>query len=475
MKRRSVLLSGVAALAMPFVQTSTATAQTRRVRRDVTTLAPTDPFFGQYSDAIQAMHSLALGDPRSWFSQAMIHLSHCPHGTQGFVPWHRIYLLNFEAICANLIGNPDFALPYWNWANNRGRLPPAFFGGTNLDVGFWGDDGSQVGTIATSALSPSFGLHDHPAVGGIFFQSQIDLLKTQSDFELFWRQLEGNQHNTAHGVVGSTGGHMGSFLSPLDPCFWLHHCNVDRIWSEWQAAGNLMPPISQNYAGQFVDGAGTPTDFSADQVVPLADLDYTYDTIQQPDILSPFLDDPTDEALNGLLNQEVRIIGRGTPEQDMSLPNVETTVPADATGLVEELFESRFFRPTEIFSKQRVGVGQRRILARFKGVTPTAGANGMIAKVFVNCPYLNPIIDYTDRNYAGAFGFFAVGGAGEHGGHAAAGGNDYVVDITEPLRDQAANGRLDPSKIEVQLMPAIGGSGSREASFSFDSVELLST
>ena len=98
----------------------------------------------------------------------------------------------------------------------------------------------------------------------------------------------------------------------------------------------------------------------------------------------------------------------------------------------------------------------------------------MIAKVFVNCPYLSPVIDYTDRNYAGAFGFFAVGGS-EHLGHHGGDGSDFVVDITEPLRDQAANGRLDPSGIEVQLMPAISEIGSPEASFTFSSVELLST
>ena len=474
MDRRSVLLSGAAVLAAPFIQTSPARAQATRIRRDVTRLSTSDPFFTQYAEAVKAMHDLPQSDPRSWFSQAMIHLDHCPHGSQGFAPWHRVYLLNFEAICADLIGNPDFALPYWNWANNSGRLPGAFFGGTNLDVGFWGDDGSQVGTSATSALTPTFGLHDHPAVGSIFFQRQIDLLKTQTDFTLFWRQLEGNQHNTVHGVVGATGGHMGSFLSPLDPCFWLHHCNVDRIWAEWQAAGNVQPTIGENYVGQFVDGAGNSAEFLADQYVPLADLDYTYDSIQLPDILSPFLNEPTDEALNNLLRQEIRPIGVGEAPAEAVLPNVETSVEVRSAGILDELFAQRFFRPAEIFSTQRVGVGQRRILARFRDVRPTSAANGMIAKVFVNCPYLSPVIDYTDRNYAGAFGFFAVGGS-EHLGHHGGDGSDFVVDITEPLRDQAANGRLDPSGIEVQLMPAISEIGSPEASFTFSSVELLST
>ncbi len=28
------------------------------------------------------------------------------------------------------------------------------------------------------------------------------------------------------------------FTSPLDPIFFMHHCNIDRIWSEWQDEGH---------------------------------------------------------------------------------------------------------------------------------------------------------------------------------------------------------------------------------------------
>jgi tyrosinase len=26
-------------------------------------------------------------------------------------------------------------------------------------------------------------------------------------------------------------------MSPRDPIFWLHHCNIDRLWAEWNARG----------------------------------------------------------------------------------------------------------------------------------------------------------------------------------------------------------------------------------------------
>ena len=40
-------------------------------------------------------------------------------------------------------------------------------------------------------------------------------------------------HNNVHVWVG---GDMVLGTSPNDPVFFLHHCNIDRIWSAWQAS-----------------------------------------------------------------------------------------------------------------------------------------------------------------------------------------------------------------------------------------------
>ena len=43
-------------------------------------------------------------------------------------------------------------------------------------------------------------------------------------------------HNGMHGWIG---GHMGSpTASPFDPIFYLHHCNIDRLWTMWQLDGH---------------------------------------------------------------------------------------------------------------------------------------------------------------------------------------------------------------------------------------------
>lgn len=52
--------------------------------------------------------------------------------------------------------------------------------------------------------------------------------------------LEGMPHNKVHNYIGGVGpldpgpyGCMTNFLSPVDPIFFLHHANIDRLWDVW--------------------------------------------------------------------------------------------------------------------------------------------------------------------------------------------------------------------------------------------------
>ncbi|HMF07107.1 MAG TPA: tyrosinase family protein, partial [Methylocella sp.] len=47
--------------------------------------------------------------------------------------------------------------------------------------------------------------------------------------------LESQPHDNVHGAMGGASGQafMVSFLSPVDPIFFLHHANLDRLWDVW--------------------------------------------------------------------------------------------------------------------------------------------------------------------------------------------------------------------------------------------------
>ncbi len=52
-------------------------------------------------------------DWRSYNNLAHIHQNHCQHGWERFLPWHRIYLYEFEQALQDRV--PGVTLPYWDW------------------------------------------------------------------------------------------------------------------------------------------------------------------------------------------------------------------------------------------------------------------------------------------------------------------------------------------------------------------------
>lgn len=52
-------------------------------------------------------------DRRSYNNNALIHQNHCQHGWERFLPWHRIYLYEFEQILQDF--DRDVTIPYWDW------------------------------------------------------------------------------------------------------------------------------------------------------------------------------------------------------------------------------------------------------------------------------------------------------------------------------------------------------------------------
>ncbi len=52
-------------------------------------------------------------DSRNYNNLALIHQNHCQHGWERFLPWHRIYLYEFEQAMQDFV--PDVTMPYWDW------------------------------------------------------------------------------------------------------------------------------------------------------------------------------------------------------------------------------------------------------------------------------------------------------------------------------------------------------------------------
>ena len=72
--------------------------------------------------------------------------------------------------------------------------------------------------------------------------------------------------------------------SAADPIFYLHHCNLDRIWESWNRLGNSNPtdPKYLNRKFTFADRNGKRVDMPVSAGDRVAQLGYEYDKYEQP-------------------------------------------------------------------------------------------------------------------------------------------------------------------------------------------------
>jgi tyrosinase len=482
--RRTFLGAAAATgLAAPFILRSVARGANPRVRRDVMEFADNDPFFKKYGDAVAAMHKLPDTDRRSWIRQAKTHADFCKHSQVAFLHWHRHYLNFFEAICSEMIGDPDFALPYWNWSKKSGVIPAPFYDIKELNVEHWNDPGVYTGiswgpvdTIPKRGLVKGQGLLNDPTRGGNFTLTRINEIKGYPNIDLFRPGLEGSPHNNGHVVSGATPpgskrGHIGSGLSPLDPIFWLHHCMCDRVWAEWQR-NHTTPDPGQSYNNDFVDRTGAPAQVNSAGAATVAALGYTYDVLQAP--VGPVAFNQGGNLINAIVPDlekalsvpaVLKTIGSAS-NGATSVPLVETAIKVSTSNLAETLTGDR---AVKTFSQGRelIGVERRRTVAKLSDVQLKYGEGDLVVNVFVNCPYLSPSTDYSDPHYAGTFSFF---GHGSHDGT----GSDFVVDITTALRNLDSEGRIKNEDLTIQLMPLPAYmDGKTDASFRVGKVEII--
>ena len=137
-----------------------------------------------------------------------------------FLAWHRRFLLEFE----KALGMP---LPYWNWYDNQTLPPPLQWSNLITSDAYHADlSHNLLGNRNDSIYLVHSDIRD-------FWNGMISKFENgtsfhwTNDFEKTW---EKPHHDHIHGSIS---GKMGDIMqSPFDPVFWLHHCYVDKWWSD---------------------------------------------------------------------------------------------------------------------------------------------------------------------------------------------------------------------------------------------------
>lgn len=238
--RRNFLESGakLALGAVALGTTSIVESQPQPMRKSINGLSATDSLVKNYAKAVDLMKHMPKDDPRNWIQQANIHNNFCPHSNWWFLPWHRAYLYYFENICRDVLQDATFCLPYWDWTRLP-KIPDPFL---DSQSPLWDNGRAKNGNVQLgSEIVGSKVLTDIVDSGAL-----IDLFSspttTDEQREVATAgTLEFTPHNGVHSTIL---GDMGTFLSPLDPIFWLHHCNVDRIWASWSNLNSNLAPTA---------------------------------------------------------------------------------------------------------------------------------------------------------------------------------------------------------------------------------------
>jgi hypothetical protein len=449
------------------------------IRRDIWAVEldaddpPWDAYTLAYAQAVAVMREREPDDPTSWSYQAALHGTYrqpadplwngCQHGSWFFLPWHRIYIWYFEQIVRRAVldagGPDDWALPYWNYTDGpRGSaaLPPAFRlearpdgsrnplfvpdgnrqPAVNAGGGLPGIITSTTQALRSMSFSPGFGGLPR---GPVHFANPHGLLESQP-------------HDNIHVVVGGdltrAGCSEGWMTDPncaaLDPIFYLHHSNIDRLWAKWLAHGdgraNPTHPAWTDEAFSFFDPDGVEQTKTCGEVGDLAGLDYVYDDMAPtPPPLPPVaaVVKSSDDELPKRPGDGLEIATGGGAELGM---NAVTVSLAPTPGAVP-------------ITRAAADPETPRLYLHLEDVK-CDGAPGIVWEV-----RLDPDGRGGDPDDAvGAVSFFGRGHT--HEGDPAeqtpgVEGERFVFDITDVVSRLEGAGRWDETRITVSFHPAV--------------------
>ncbi|KAI3993675.1 hypothetical protein MKX01_002688 [Papaver californicum] len=281
-------------------------------------------YIAKINKAYELMRALPDDDPRSFRNQANVHCAYCDaaysqilagypnleiqvHRCWLFFPFHRWYLYFHEKILGSLIGDPTFALPYWNWDSPAGMRMPSLY--TNpgsalydplrdplhqppalLDLNYNGVDTNlppqqlifqnlttmyrqmvSGGKTPTLFIGSPYRAGDPPAPGG--------------------GTIEEVPHGPVHRWTGDrrqpNGEDMGNFYSAArDPIFFAHHSNIDRVWTIWKSLGgrrrDFTDPDFLNASFIFYDEKKQLVRVTVKDSLEQENLRYKYQDVQLP-------------------------------------------------------------------------------------------------------------------------------------------------------------------------------------------------
>jgi tyrosinase len=238
-----------------------------------------------------------------WHHQSMMLMTppgqtdrNAAHSGPAFLPWHRYFLIRLEGMLQQAVDDSSFRIPYWDWSADAALPNPAtspLWDMANLGQ-FIGVEwpvrlvmNPVTGNLQMVSRQLERGIGAAGALPGRDSVRATVRDETVYDMNPLNSSSPGGIRTLVEGWIGSTrihnnvhvwvGGDMGLSSSPNDPVFFLHHCNVDRIWAAWQAkheSAAYVPDMTEPTSLQFHRLDDPLYSVFEEQVTPRNMLDY---------------------------------------------------------------------------------------------------------------------------------------------------------------------------------------------------------
>ena len=463
-----------------------------------------------YARGVKAMKARPISDPTSWrffgaihgFNQGLwqavgalnegdqppsrndmrTYWAQCQHGSWFFLPWHRGYLIALEAVVRDAItqlGGPGatWALPYWNYFKpNENPLPPAFASadwpdGTGDNPLFearrFGPDDSgnvfiPLDQVDQNALGDAKfegpGQGASPGFGGI-----------RTGFSHGGGNhggVEMQPHDMVHVLVGGGDpGNPGLMSNPdiagLDPIFYLHHSNIDRLWEVWNkipaTPAHTNPSQTNWMKGPASTGerafvmpmpGGRSWTYTPADTVSIATLGYSYDDVSAPSL--PLVASrrqrlgmaPAPAPGGPAMAEHVELMGASSGGLSLTGSSAKASVQLDHA--VRNRMSS---------SLQGMAGGPAAPDRIFLNLQNVRGANDATAlTVYINVPEGDDPAKHPELK-AGSIGLFGLSKASAMDGPHAGDGLNFSIEISHVIDTLHLRGALNVNQLHVNIVP----------------------
>ncbi len=484
-----------------------------------------------YARGVAAMKARSLADPTGWRFYAAIHGVHsqrwqftgylgpddeipgselirkfwvqCQHGSWYFLPWHRGYLLAFEATVraavVELGGPEDWALPYWNYFKpDQARLPRAF---ASRDWPDGADDNplfvkqrygpNNDGNVFVPLSAVNLLAMQEPEFTGVSSGGSTGFGGVDTGFSHGGQVhggIESQPHDWVHGLVGGAdpsdpddpmlAGLMSDpATAALDPIFWLHHVNIDRLWEEWRRA-SVTPPHADPTEPAWVQGPGligqrtfampmpdgSTYDYVPADVIDLGLLGYEYDDPAPVPVPAEERRDrrarsPERGAEDMAEDAEVELIGASDESVRVRGTGARSAVRLDS-GMRRKVVANRA-RERDLPAADAAAATTDRVFLNLENVRGQSDASAF--NVYVGVPDGEDPTDHPDR-LAGSVAPFGLRQASQLDEEHAGQGLTFVLDITSLVDQLGADDSFDVDSLPVRIVPLRELAGQAELS-----------